>query len=323
MKKQIKDSINELYIEQLRQQSSTKRIKQRKKLPIMITLFVTTAVVMFTVILLPKVPNSLNEEAINNNVYLDTNITQDGTQDFKVEKSTIKSNQTVTIYDEKDIQYVEEVFRLAKQIPGIANISTPQYKVQLGAESELFFLWFNEDHSATLMKSPDTYTIFKIRSAEKIEEIVKENVVFKQLMDGVEWKTGMVSMMRPFDLTFIYESTHYQLWLNEEEQIATLVPVEKNVNRWASLNKKDSATLMMLLETSSNSELTLQKIEEIESLLGDVKWEMIHEPDYKIKNFLFWIAPSNDQLEVIQLQGGYAKLSKEKSTLIFNIISPS
>lgn len=327
MKKQIKESINELYIEQLRQQNATKSIKIRKKLPTIIALSVTTAVVLFTVILLLKEPNSQNEEAINNRYNLATNIAKDTMQDFEVKK-----NGTVTINDEKDIQYLEEVFYLAEQIPGIANMATPQYKVRLGADGELFYLWFNEDYSATLMKSTDTHTIYKIHSAEKIEKMVLESLTFKQFIYGIKWETGMVSMVKPFDLTFTNDSTHYQLWLNEEYHTVTLVPVENNMNRWASLNETDSATLMTFLETSNNdqsiNELTLQQIEEIDSLLSDVKWEMIkvdmaHEPDYKIKQYLLWITPSNDQLEVIRLQGGYAKLSKEKSTLIFNIISPS
>lgn len=52
-----------------------------------------------------------------------------------------------------------------------------------------------------------------------------------------------------------------------------------------------------------------------------IKVDMAHEPDYTMKNYLFWLTPSKDQLEVIRIQGGYAKLSKEKSSLILTIIS--
>lgn len=318
MKKQIKESINELYTEQLQQQNATKSIRRRKKLQTFITLFVTTVVALFTVILLLKAPNSQNEEVINNTITLDT-----------MKDTEVKKNGTVTINDENDIQYLEEVFLLAEQISGIANMAVPQYKIRLGADGELFYLWFNEDSSATLMKSTDTHTIYKIHSAEKIEEIIQGSLAFTQFMDEINWETGMVSMAEPFDLTFTSDTTKYQLWLNEKDQTVTLVPVENNVNRWVSLNEKDSATLMNFLETSNNdrpiNELTLQQIEEIDSLLSDVKWEMIkvdmaHEPDFKTKQYLLWRTPSNDQFEVIQIQGGYAKLSKEKSTLIFTIL---
>lgn len=244
MKKHIKESIDELYKVQLRQEKSVKNKKQPKKLPIIVTLIVTAAVVLFSVIQLPKAPNLQNEEVLSNGNYQDTN------QGVKEEASFVKENGTVTFYSENDIQYLKEVFQQAEQIPGIANMATPQYKVRLGEGGELFFLWFNGDHSATLMKSEDTHTIYKISSAEKIEKMLKESIALEQFMADIKWETGMVSMVKPSDMKFTSGSTRYQLWLNEEHHTVTLVPVENNVNRWASLNKADSAILMKYLKTT-------------------------------------------------------------------------
>lgn len=52
-----------------------------------------------------------------------------------------------------------------------------------------------------------------------------------------------------------------------------------------------------------------------------IKVDMAHEHDYKMKNYLLWITPSKEQVEVVRTKGGYAKWSKENSTLIINIIS--
>lgn len=174
MKEQIKESIDELYKEQLRQQKSKKSNNQPKKLPIIVTLFVTAAVVLFAVIQLPKAPNFQNEEEMSNGNNQDTTIIQEATQDVKEKTGTIKKNGTVIFYDDNDIQYLKEAFQQAEQVPGIANLATPQYTVQLGEDGELFFLWFNDDNSATLMESKDTHTIYKISSAEKIEKMLQE-----------------------------------------------------------------------------------------------------------------------------------------------------
>lgn len=252
MKKQIKESIDELYKEQLCQQKSIKIKKHPKKLPILFTLFVTATVVLFAVFQLQKAPNFQNEEAISNGNYKDTTITQEATQSVKEETSTVNKNGTVTFYHENDIQFLKKEFQRAEQIPGIANISSPQYKVRLGEDGELFFLWFNGDQSATLMESKDTHTIYKINSAEKIEEMLQETKALEQFMADIKWETGMVSMVKPFDMTFASGSTRYQLWLNEEQRTITLVPVENNANRWTSLNEKDSATLMTFLEKNDH-----------------------------------------------------------------------
>lgn len=247
MKKQIKESIDELYKEQLRQQKPIKN----KKLPIIFTLFVTAVVVLFAVFQLPKTPNLQNEEVMSNENNQESNINQEATQSIKEETSSVKKNGTVTFYHENDIQYLKEVFQQAEQLPGIANIATPQYKVRLGEDGELFFLWFNKDHSATLMESKVTHTIYKIHSAEKIEKMVQESLAFAQLMADIKWETGMLSMVKPFNLTFTYNSTRYQLWLNDEYNTVTLVPVENNANRWTSLNETDSSTLMKFIEKTS------------------------------------------------------------------------
>ncbi|MFJ7951317.1 hypothetical protein ACIQZG_07295 [Lysinibacillus sp. NPDC096418] len=176
MKKQIKESIDELNQQQLHQENFVKSTKQSRTLPIIATLFLSATIVMFIVTLLPKGADFQNEVAISIDNNLDTNLIQEAMQGYKEEAVMVKKNGTVIFYDEGDIQYLEGMFQQAEQIPGIVNMATPQYKVRLGEDGELFFLWFNEDHSATLMKSEVTHTIYKIQSAEKIEKMLQERL---------------------------------------------------------------------------------------------------------------------------------------------------
>ncbi|MEG0259624.1 MAG: hypothetical protein RR651_07095 [Lysinibacillus sp.] len=251
MKKQIKESIDELYKEQLCQQNSIKSKKRPIMLPIIVTLVLSAAIVLFTVIQLPKSPHPSNEEVISNGNNQASNSNEEATQDFREVSSTVKKNGTVIFYNENDIQYLEEEFQQAEKVAGLANMATPQFEIMLGEDGELFFLWFNEDHSATLMEAKNTYVIYKIRSAEKIEKMVQESLAFAHFMANIKWESGVVSMVKPFNLTFTYASIRYQLWLNEEHNTVTLVPIENNANRWASLNEADSATLMKFLETNN------------------------------------------------------------------------
>ncbi len=72
-------------------------------------------------------------------------------------------------------------------------------------------------------------------------------------------------------------------------------------------------------------------------ILNDTTWEnaevqMDQPPHYKfsfinkgsgeeIETFLVWVTPTKDRLEVVRDKGGYAKLTKENSDVLFEILT--
>lgn len=50
-------------------------------------------------------------------------------------------------------------------------MTDPQDKVDL--ENESYYLWFHEDGRAVMMNTKDTHTIFKIDSADELEEMIQ------------------------------------------------------------------------------------------------------------------------------------------------------
>ena len=84
--------------------------------------------------------------------------------------SESKSNTLQTITNESDIKIIKEVFEKAVKVDGIVNMAEPHYTIKFG--DEMYFLWLDETNNATIMNAEDTHTIYTIRNAEKIMEII-------------------------------------------------------------------------------------------------------------------------------------------------------
>ncbi|OUM92360.1 MAG: hypothetical protein C6W57_13095 [Caldibacillus debilis] len=85
--------------------------------------------------------------------------------------SKAKENALKTITDPEEIEQIEKTFHNAKKQSGIVDVTDPQYKVDL--ENESYYLWFNKDGTAVIMNTKDTHTIFKIDSADELEEMIQ------------------------------------------------------------------------------------------------------------------------------------------------------
>ncbi len=99
----------------------------------------------------------------------------DGPTEIRVHEmisfSKAKENALKTIADPEEIEQIEKTFHNAKKQSGIVDVTDPQYKVDL--ENESYFLWFNKDGTAVIMNTKDTHTIFKIDSADELEEMIQ------------------------------------------------------------------------------------------------------------------------------------------------------
>jgi len=99
----------------------------------------------------------------------------DGPTEIRVHEmisfSKAKENALKTITDPEEIEQIEKTFHNAKKQSGIVDVTDPQYKVDL--ENESYYLWFNEDGTAVIMNTKDTHTIFKIDSADELEEMIQ------------------------------------------------------------------------------------------------------------------------------------------------------
>jgi len=99
----------------------------------------------------------------------------DGPTEIRVHEmisfSKAKENALKTITDPEEIEQIEKTFHNAKKQSGIVDVTDPQYKVDL--ENESYYLWFNKDGTAVIMNMKDTHTIFKIDSADELEEMIQ------------------------------------------------------------------------------------------------------------------------------------------------------
>lgn len=88
--------------------------------------------------------------------------------------SESKEKNELVISDSKDIRVIRVAFKKAKKLPGIADMADPHYKVIVGDNEELYFLWLHEKQG-TIMNLKDTHTIYSLSepSVGKLNEILK------------------------------------------------------------------------------------------------------------------------------------------------------
>ena len=100
-----------------------------------------------------------------------------GAKKIKVQEmisfSKEKKDSAITITDSEKVKTIETAIREAKRQDGIADMSDPQYRIDIGKDS--YYLWFHDDESATIMNSKDTHTIFKINDAQNLRAIINNN----------------------------------------------------------------------------------------------------------------------------------------------------
>ena len=79
-------------------------------------------------------------------------------------------------------------------------------------------------------------------------EVENSSDDIESFMANIKWEPGRVSMPELYDYVFEVDSEKYQLWINDSMLNITLVPAEKDPNRWVSLNETDTEKLMTLLK---------------------------------------------------------------------------
>lgn len=76
----------------------------------------------------------------------------------------------VEFISENDRAQFQKATKDTVKIDGAVNMAAPHYKIIDGEES--YFLWLNEDGSATLMNASDTHTIYEMDESSNIKELV-------------------------------------------------------------------------------------------------------------------------------------------------------
>lgn len=76
----------------------------------------------------------------------------------------------VEFISENDRAWFQKAIKGAAKIDGAVNMAAPHYKIIDGEER--FFLWLNEDGSATLMNASDTHAIYEMDESSNIKELV-------------------------------------------------------------------------------------------------------------------------------------------------------
>ncbi|MED4400246.1 hypothetical protein [Metabacillus fastidiosus] len=87
---------------------------------------------------------------------------------YKTESfSETEKSPLIEITDTQIINNLRKAFNSAKKQPGIVDMISPEYKVNIGGKS--YFLWISEK-SGTIMNVEDTHTIYSL-SNESIKSI--------------------------------------------------------------------------------------------------------------------------------------------------------
>lgn len=97
------------------------------------------------------------------------------TKEVKVQEmvsfSKEKQNTLKVISDSPKVKVIVNAIRQAKKQKGIVDITDPQYRMD--TDQDRYYLWFNENGSATIMNDKDKNTIFKIADAKDLENVKK------------------------------------------------------------------------------------------------------------------------------------------------------
>lgn len=97
------------------------------------------------------------------------------TKEVKVQEmvsfSKEKQNTLKVISDSPKVKVIVNAIRQAKKQKGIVDITDPQYRMD--TDQDRYYLWFNENGSATIMNDKDKNTIFKISDAKNLEDVIK------------------------------------------------------------------------------------------------------------------------------------------------------
>ncbi|MFG3612927.1 hypothetical protein [Rummeliibacillus stabekisii] len=97
------------------------------------------------------------------------------TKEVKVQEmvsfSKEKQNTLKVISDSPKVKVIVNAIRQAKKQKGIVDITDPQYRMD--TDQDRYYLWFNENGSATIMNDKDKNTIFKIADAKNLEDVIK------------------------------------------------------------------------------------------------------------------------------------------------------
>lgn len=83
--------------------------------------------------------------------------------------SVVKVDSERTLTNQEDIKTIQDAFLNANKEPGVADMSDPQYKFRLGANS--YYLWIHES-SGTIMNRKDTHVIYSL-SEEAAQGVYK------------------------------------------------------------------------------------------------------------------------------------------------------
>ncbi|MED4456341.1 hypothetical protein [Metabacillus fastidiosus] len=86
-------------------------------------------------------------------------------------ESEAEKSSLIEITDTKTINNLRKAFNSAKKQPGIVDMVSPEYKVNIGEKS--YLLWISEK-SGTIMDVEDTHTIYSLsnESIKSINELI-------------------------------------------------------------------------------------------------------------------------------------------------------
>ncbi|MFD1864224.1 hypothetical protein [Planococcus chinensis] len=82
----------------------------------------------------------------------------------------VKATPVFEVIDKEHFESFQKALDGAVKIEGTVNMSTPHAKILHSSDS--YFLWFNENNTATLMDATDTHTIYTVFAVSKIKEMI-------------------------------------------------------------------------------------------------------------------------------------------------------
>lgn len=90
----------------------------------------------------------------------------------ETEGFTVKSEALKRITNTEDVKFIKKTFRKSKKIPGIADVTDPDYFIKINNNE--YYLWVSEDvEEGSIMKKNDSHTIYTIPFGPKVLEVLK------------------------------------------------------------------------------------------------------------------------------------------------------
>ncbi|MEK4425751.1 hypothetical protein [Solibacillus sp. FSL K6-1523] len=83
-----------------------------------------------------------------------------------------RPNTLQVLANQEDILSITNSINSAKKLDGKVDMADPHYHLKVGKSN--YYLWVNQDHTATIMNVNDTNTIYRIYAAEKFISTIQQ-----------------------------------------------------------------------------------------------------------------------------------------------------